>query len=205
MHMGRREVTHANFLHRVVGVKLTACHRVETLREKYGTSSLALMVRKRALQWMGQVLRMDRLPWQLCNRRVPLGQWWHHFSGLSQFGRARLLCQRYKQRRRNLPCTGRPGGTLFKTSLPWNKEALTVDHMIRSSACCGDICRCRATLSCVRPAAGVCLTVSVCGIVPMLAPIMRHGCAGFVAWQGEGEEKGADHEARLVGFCGLAK
>eukprot|EP00955_Chlamydomonas_euryale_P106263 365693-Chlamydomonas_euryale.AAC.17 len=49
-----------------VGMKLTDRHRLQTTREQCGTSSLELMVRRRTLQWMRGVLRMDedRLPRQ---------------------------------------------------------------------------------------------------------------------------------------------
>eukprot|EP00955_Chlamydomonas_euryale_P104793 365594-Chlamydomonas_euryale.AAC.11 len=42
-------------------------HRLETISEQCGTSSLELMVHRRTLQWMGHVLRMDeaRLPRQV--------------------------------------------------------------------------------------------------------------------------------------------
>eukprot|EP00955_Chlamydomonas_euryale_P041923 352160-Chlamydomonas_euryale.AAC.1 len=62
--MGRLEVTHSDCLRRIVSVKLTDCHRLETTHEQCDTSSLELIVRRRALQWMGHVLRMDedRLP-----------------------------------------------------------------------------------------------------------------------------------------------
>eukprot|EP00955_Chlamydomonas_euryale_P036617 350494-Chlamydomonas_euryale.AAC.24 len=65
--MGRLQVTHFNRLRRMVGVKLTDRHRLETIREQCGTSSMHLMVHRRTLQWMGQILRMeeDRLPRQL--------------------------------------------------------------------------------------------------------------------------------------------
>eukprot|EP00955_Chlamydomonas_euryale_P034534 349819-Chlamydomonas_euryale.AAC.1 len=59
--MGRLEVTHSDCLRRIVGVKLTDRHRLETIREQCGTSSLDLMVRRRTLQWMGHVLRMDEV------------------------------------------------------------------------------------------------------------------------------------------------
>eukprot|EP00955_Chlamydomonas_euryale_P104812 365595-Chlamydomonas_euryale.AAC.15 len=51
----------------IVGVKLTDRHRLETMREQCGTPSLELMVRRRTLQWMGHVLRInkDRLPRQV--------------------------------------------------------------------------------------------------------------------------------------------
>eukprot|EP00955_Chlamydomonas_euryale_P041347 351960-Chlamydomonas_euryale.AAC.4 len=64
--VGRLEVTHSNCLRRV-GVKLTDRHRLEAIRERCGTSSLELMVRRPTLQWMGHVLRMDedRLPRQV--------------------------------------------------------------------------------------------------------------------------------------------
>ena len=65
--MGRLEVTHSNCLRRIIGVKLTDRHRLETIHDQCGTSSLELMVRRRTLQWMGHVLRMDedRLPRQV--------------------------------------------------------------------------------------------------------------------------------------------
>eukprot|EP00955_Chlamydomonas_euryale_P064293 358929-Chlamydomonas_euryale.AAC.4 len=65
--MGRLEITHSNRLRRIVGVKLTDRHRLETIREKCGMSSLELMVRRRTLQWTGHVLRMDEhcLPHQV--------------------------------------------------------------------------------------------------------------------------------------------
>eukprot|EP00955_Chlamydomonas_euryale_P101239 365333-Chlamydomonas_euryale.AAC.4 len=65
--MGRLEVTHSTCLRRIVGVKLTDRHRLETIREQCGTPLLEVMVRKRTLQWMGHVLRMDedRLPRQV--------------------------------------------------------------------------------------------------------------------------------------------
>eukprot|EP00955_Chlamydomonas_euryale_P074017 361917-Chlamydomonas_euryale.AAC.8 len=42
-------------------------HRLETIHEQCGTPSLELMIRRRTLQWMGRVLRMDvnRLPRQV--------------------------------------------------------------------------------------------------------------------------------------------
>ena len=51
----------------IIGVKLTDRHRLETIHDQCGTSSLELMVRRRTLQWMGHVLRMDedRLPRQV--------------------------------------------------------------------------------------------------------------------------------------------
>eukprot|EP00955_Chlamydomonas_euryale_P000804 9254-Chlamydomonas_euryale.AAC.1 len=63
--MGGLEVTHSNCLRRIVGMKLKDRHRLETIREQCGTSSLELMVCRRTLQW--HVLRMDedRLPWQV--------------------------------------------------------------------------------------------------------------------------------------------
>eukprot|EP00955_Chlamydomonas_euryale_P083281 363828-Chlamydomonas_euryale.AAC.15 len=57
--MGRLEVTHSNCLSCIVEVKLTDRHRLETLSEQYGPSSLELMVRRWTLQWMGHILRMD--------------------------------------------------------------------------------------------------------------------------------------------------
>eukprot|EP00955_Chlamydomonas_euryale_P096973 365044-Chlamydomonas_euryale.AAC.1 len=65
--MDRLEVTHSNCLRRIVGMKLTDCHTLETIHEQCGTSSLELMVCRRTLQWMGHVLRMDedRLPRQV--------------------------------------------------------------------------------------------------------------------------------------------
>eukprot|EP00955_Chlamydomonas_euryale_P084657 363993-Chlamydomonas_euryale.AAC.2 len=64
--MGRQEDTDSNCLRRIVGVKLTDRHRLETIREQCGMSSLELMVRRQTVQWMGHVLRMDedRLPRQ---------------------------------------------------------------------------------------------------------------------------------------------
>eukprot|EP00955_Chlamydomonas_euryale_P037272 350708-Chlamydomonas_euryale.AAC.5 len=49
------EVFHSDCLRRIVGVKLTDRHALETTREQCGTSSLELMVRRRALQWMAHV------------------------------------------------------------------------------------------------------------------------------------------------------
>eukprot|EP00955_Chlamydomonas_euryale_P042239 352239-Chlamydomonas_euryale.AAC.16 len=46
--MGRLEVTHSCCLRRVVGVKLTNRHRLETIHEQRGTSLLELMLRR---QW----------------------------------------------------------------------------------------------------------------------------------------------------------
>eukprot|EP00955_Chlamydomonas_euryale_P038075 350981-Chlamydomonas_euryale.AAC.5 len=48
-------------------MKLTDRHRLETIREQCGTSSLELMVDRRNRQWMGHVLRIDedRLPRQV--------------------------------------------------------------------------------------------------------------------------------------------
>eukprot|EP00955_Chlamydomonas_euryale_P090443 364542-Chlamydomonas_euryale.AAC.16 len=59
--MGRLQATHSGFfrLCRVGSVKLTDRHRLEAIRERCGTSSLELMVRRRTLQWMGHVLRKD--------------------------------------------------------------------------------------------------------------------------------------------------
>eukprot|EP00955_Chlamydomonas_euryale_P112285 366122-Chlamydomonas_euryale.AAC.17 len=57
--MGRLEVTHSNCLRRIVGMKLTDRHRLKTICEQCGMSSLELMVRRRTLQWMGHILRMD--------------------------------------------------------------------------------------------------------------------------------------------------
>eukprot|EP00955_Chlamydomonas_euryale_P012760 137882-Chlamydomonas_euryale.AAC.3 len=57
--MGRLEVTHSSCLSRIVGMKLTDRHRLETICEQCGTSSLELMVHKQTLQRMGRVLRMD--------------------------------------------------------------------------------------------------------------------------------------------------
>eukprot|EP00955_Chlamydomonas_euryale_P096296 364999-Chlamydomonas_euryale.AAC.19 len=54
--MGRLEVTHSNCLRRVVGVKLTDRHRLATIREQCGTSS---MFCRWTFQWMGHILRMD--------------------------------------------------------------------------------------------------------------------------------------------------
>eukprot|EP00955_Chlamydomonas_euryale_P058920 357241-Chlamydomonas_euryale.AAC.7 len=51
--MGRLEATHPNCLRRIVGVKLTYRHRLVTMREQCGTSSLELLVRKWTHQWMG--------------------------------------------------------------------------------------------------------------------------------------------------------
>eukprot|EP00955_Chlamydomonas_euryale_P034172 349707-Chlamydomonas_euryale.AAC.1 len=67
--MGRLEVTHFNCIHRIVGMKVTDRHRLETQREQCGMSSLELIIRRRILQRMGHVLRMDEdcLPRQLCN------------------------------------------------------------------------------------------------------------------------------------------
>eukprot|EP00955_Chlamydomonas_euryale_P004774 51205-Chlamydomonas_euryale.AAC.1 len=57
--MGKLEITHSNCLCRIVDVKLTDCHRLETIRKQCGTSSLELMVRRWTLQWMRRVLLMD--------------------------------------------------------------------------------------------------------------------------------------------------
>eukprot|EP00955_Chlamydomonas_euryale_P100161 365263-Chlamydomonas_euryale.AAC.24 len=57
--MGRLEVTRCNCLRCIVGVKLTDRHRLETICEQCGTSSLELMVRRRSLQWMVHVLQLD--------------------------------------------------------------------------------------------------------------------------------------------------
>eukprot|EP00955_Chlamydomonas_euryale_P118890 366565-Chlamydomonas_euryale.AAC.7 len=42
--MGRLEVTHSYCLRHIVGVKTTDRHRLETIREQCGTSSLELIV-----------------------------------------------------------------------------------------------------------------------------------------------------------------
>eukprot|EP00955_Chlamydomonas_euryale_P079461 363302-Chlamydomonas_euryale.AAC.14 len=57
--MSRLEVTRSTCLRRIVGVKLTDRHRLETVREQCCTSSLVLIVRRRTLQWIRHVLRMD--------------------------------------------------------------------------------------------------------------------------------------------------
>eukprot|EP00955_Chlamydomonas_euryale_P076001 362520-Chlamydomonas_euryale.AAC.8 len=60
------KVAHSKCFRRIVGFKLTDRHRLETICEQCGPSSLELMARRRILQWMGHVLRMDedRLPRQ---------------------------------------------------------------------------------------------------------------------------------------------
>eukprot|EP00955_Chlamydomonas_euryale_P068879 360256-Chlamydomonas_euryale.AAC.4 len=50
-------------------------------------------------------------------------------------GHTKSLGQKSEQRRRNVPWTGRPGGTLLKTLLRWNQEAptdWTFDTVLRS-------------------------------------------------------------------------
>eukprot|EP00955_Chlamydomonas_euryale_P059573 357416-Chlamydomonas_euryale.AAC.2 len=56
---GRLEVTHSSCLRRIVGVKLTDRHRLGTVREQCGTSSLELRVCRWTMQRMGHVLRRD--------------------------------------------------------------------------------------------------------------------------------------------------
>eukprot|EP00955_Chlamydomonas_euryale_P092732 364735-Chlamydomonas_euryale.AAC.11 len=97
------------------------------------------MVRSQTLQLMGHASRVDEdcLPRQdfdcssarsvaklakWNNSKVPRGRpwWWHHFLKLT--GRTNeSLGQEFEQRRRNVPWTGRPGGTLSKPLLQWNK------------------------------------------------------------------------------------
>eukprot|EP00955_Chlamydomonas_euryale_P081062 363518-Chlamydomonas_euryale.AAC.9 len=64
--MGRLKVSRSTCLRRIVGMKLTDHHRLETTREQRGTCSLERKICKQILQWMGHVLRMnaDRLPRQ---------------------------------------------------------------------------------------------------------------------------------------------
>eukprot|EP00955_Chlamydomonas_euryale_P001423 16610-Chlamydomonas_euryale.AAC.8 len=58
--MGRLELTHSNCLCRIVGVKLTDRHRLETIREQFGTSSLRLMGHRRTRHWIRHVRDEDR-------------------------------------------------------------------------------------------------------------------------------------------------
>eukprot|EP00955_Chlamydomonas_euryale_P114042 366249-Chlamydomonas_euryale.AAC.7 len=59
--MGRLEVTHSNCLRRIFGMKLMDRHRLGTVHEQCGTSSLELMVRRRTLQWMGMYCEWMRI------------------------------------------------------------------------------------------------------------------------------------------------
>eukprot|EP00955_Chlamydomonas_euryale_P062177 358304-Chlamydomonas_euryale.AAC.2 len=65
--MDRLEVAHSNCLRRIVGVQLTDRHRLESIRERCGISSLELMICRLTLQWKGHILQMDenRLPRQV--------------------------------------------------------------------------------------------------------------------------------------------
>eukprot|EP00955_Chlamydomonas_euryale_P118021 366512-Chlamydomonas_euryale.AAC.22 len=58
---------HSFCLRRIVDMKLMDRHRLETIREQCGTSLLELMVRRRTLQWIGHLLRIneDPLPLQV--------------------------------------------------------------------------------------------------------------------------------------------
>eukprot|EP00955_Chlamydomonas_euryale_P036025 350318-Chlamydomonas_euryale.AAC.4 len=139
---GQTQGDSANCLGRIVGVKLTDRHRLENMREKYGTSSRELMVRRKALQWMGHVLRKDAAKGQL--QEIASGrteaktgsQGQERFSGMYSsairgchekgygcgtisWDFPQLTRHGFEQRQRHVPWAGRPGGMLFITLLNW--------------------------------------------------------------------------------------
>eukprot|EP00955_Chlamydomonas_euryale_P072951 361574-Chlamydomonas_euryale.AAC.8 len=144
---GKLEVTHSNCLRCIAGTKLTDRHRLETTREQSGTSSLELMDRRRTLQWMGHVLRMDEycLPRQTflgCTalqpggamRKVPVVALLFGAPSSCMATLDLSLGQRPEQRRRNVPWTGKPYGTLLKTLLCGIKKPQEAGRMTRSCA-----------------------------------------------------------------------
>eukprot|EP00955_Chlamydomonas_euryale_P036020 350306-Chlamydomonas_euryale.AAC.9 len=105
-----------------VGMKLTDRHRLETVHEQCGTSPQELVVSKTRAsvdtfcEWMKTACRTVSL--------LLVGK---NFLGCTalQTGDAMRKARRFQQRRRNVPCAGRPDGTRLKTCFPESLKAPT--------------------------------------------------------------------------------
>eukprot|EP00955_Chlamydomonas_euryale_P079345 363288-Chlamydomonas_euryale.AAC.10 len=117
--MGRLEVTHCHCLRRIVGVKLTDCHRLETVHEQCG-------IKVSCGRWPRGTTEL-RLGHRNIKQEDCSGAYIAAIRGATR--------KRSKQRQRNMPRAGRPGGDAIKNLAPLEfKKPQQVGCMTRSCA-----------------------------------------------------------------------